>query len=73
MYDGRLSGVEKVIKMLKYISHSNNINNIFHIPTISTFFKFWKDNATLNLSINITGGTIFFIGAMKHRKLYPIL
>ena len=65
MYDGRLSGVEKVIKMLKYISHSKIL--------ISTFFKFWKDNATLNLSINITGGTIFFIGAMKYRKLYPIL
>ena len=45
--------MENVIEMLKYISHSKIL--------IFTFFKLWKDNTTLNLPINITGVTIFYM------------
>ena len=41
--------MENVIKMVKYISHPKIL--------ISAFFKLRKDDTTLNLPINITGGT----------------
>ena len=60
--------------MVKYISHPKIL--------ISAFFKLRKDDTTLNLPINITGGTrinitggtgIFSTWTMKYRKLYPVM